>query len=458
MKTWIPMASLAMLLAACGGSDTTSTAPQSKTMALRAAQDTTHAPEEYTAVIQRLYLGFFGRPADAGGLPFWQKQFSDAKLPLTTVELSQHYTSNADIRRIVDAFANSQESQELATGSNAAFVNAIYLHVFNRNAELDGLDFWSGFINRGELTRAQVLLWIAGSAQNADATVAAKKLEAASYFTAALDLPQEAAAYSGNASNQGARDLLAMIGADTDMAAFMPQIDDFIAKLTEQTGQSMVKRYIGYRYLQDLTSTPAYSAYYSYASGGVAPPASTGKVVYGEVPQTVGWARDASTRELVYAAPVLATVGLPAAATLPEVAMLCSSVDTPNGSVVKSTDLLVARSARQLTDATQLAGQTLSVYRENCVAGGSHVTRFSFDANGNGSFPSSVGLLTFDAAAVTSVLNGQVLPDLSTGKWLAFTAYSYTRTDQSTGYLVVQRLGNHKTGVTDGVLAVWSQE
>lgn len=460
MKTWIPMTSLALLLAACGGSDTatTSTAPQAKALGMRSVQGAQHAPEEYTPLIQRLYLGFFGRPADAGGLPYWQKQFSDANLPVTTIELSQNYASNADIRRVVDAFANSQESQELTAGSNSAFVNSIYLHVFNRNAELDGLDFWGGFISRSELTRAQVLLWISGGAQNTDANVAAKKLEAATYFTAALDLPQEAAAYSGTAPNQGARDLLAMITADTDMAAFKLLMDDFIAALTTQTGQLTVKRYIGYRYLQDMAATPAYSAYYSYASGGVVPPATTGKVVYGEAPQTVFWSRDPNTRELVYAAPVVASVGLPAAATLPELAMLCTSVPTPNGSVTKSTDILVARSARQLTDATQLAGQALSVYRENCATGGSHVSRFSFDANGNGSFPSGAGLLTFDAAAITSVLNGQALPDLSTGKWLTFTAYSYVRADDSTGYFVVQHLGNRKSGVSDGTLAIWSQE
>jgi hypothetical protein len=46
-----------------------------------------------------------------------------------------------------------------------------------------------------------------------------------------------------------------------------------------------------------------------------------------------------------------------------------------------------------------------------------------------------------------------VLPDPSTGKQLAFTAYSYARADGSTGYAVLQHLGNHK-----GALAVWSQE
>lgn len=459
MKTWIPLASLALLLAACGGSDTTSTAPQAKTMGLRAAQGAPHALADYTPVIQRLYLGFFGRPADVDGLAFWQQQFSNANLPLTTVELSQNYITNTAIRGIVDAFANSQESQDLIGGSNAAFVNAVYLNIFNRNAEASGLDFWGGLINSKAATRAQVLLAIAGAAQGTDAAVAANKLDAATYFTAALDQPQKAAAYSGANVILSVRALMAVVGVDTDMTAFKRQIDDFIVSLTGSSQQESIKRYAGYYYLQDMVNTPAYSAYYSYASGGVAPPATSGKLIYGMgVPKVGSWSRDLTTRAIVYTAPVVASVGLPAAALLPEVTMLCTSVATPNGATSKSTDLLVAISAVQLTDATQLAGQTLSVYRENCATGGSNINSFSFDANGNGSFPSGAGLLSFNAAAVTSILNGQQLPDLSTGKWLTFTAYRYTRPDSSTGYLVVQHMGNSKTGVTDGVLATWTQE
>lgn len=458
MKTWIPMASLALLLAACGGSDTTSTAPQAKTMGLRAAQGAPHALADYTPVVQRLYLGFFGRPADADGLTFWQQQFSNANLPLTTVELSQNYTTNTAIRGIVDAFANSQEAQDLTAGSNAVFVNAVYLNLFGRSAEAAGLDFWAGLINSKVATRAQVLLSIGGVAQGTDATIVANKLEAVTYFTAALDQPQEAAAYNGNNAILGARFLIATVDGNSDMAAIKRQIDDYIASLAGPTQQVSIKRYVGYRYLQDMLNTPAYSAYYSYASGGVVAPATTGTVSYGTVPSTVSWSRNPTTRELVYAKPVVASVGLPAAATLPEVTMLCTSEVAPDGSTNKSTDVLVALSARQLTDAAQLAGQTLSVYRENCTTGGSNITSFSFDANGNGSFPSSAGLVSFNAAAVTSILNGQALPDLSTGKWLTFTAYSYTRADSSTGYLIVQHMGNTKTGVTAGVLATWSQE
>lgn len=63
-----------------------------------------------------------------------------------------------------------------------------------------------------------------------------------------------------------------------------------------------------------------------------------------------------------------------------------------------------------------------------------------------------------DAATITAILNGQVQYDLATGKYLVFAAYRAMAMDGSFRYFIVQHLGNHKTGVNDGVLAVWAQE
>jgi hypothetical protein len=161
-----------------------------------------------------------------------------------------------------------------------------------------------------------------------------------------------------------------------------------------------------------------------------------GKLTYGADPQTISWTRS-DAAGYVFGAPVTSSVSLLS---------------------TKSTDVLVARNATRLSDAGQLANQRFTVYRENCASGGSNLGSFSFDASGNGTFPVGSGVMTIDTAGVTAILNGQLLLDLSTGKFLAFTGYSYTRVDGSTGFLIVQHLGNRKLGVTDGVLAVWSQE
>jgi hypothetical protein len=126
--------------------------------------------------------------------------------------------------------------------------------------------------------------------------------------------------------------------------------------------------------------------------------------------------------------------------------------------VTSSTDVLVARRANQLLAAAELAGQTLSVYREDCAIGDSNMHSFVFDADGNGTFVSGFEMLKLNAKQLTGALNGQVLQDVSTGKHLVFSAYRYSRNDGTTGYAIVQHMGDHLAGVRDGVLAVWSQE
>jgi hypothetical protein len=460
MKNLFPLAALAALLTACGGSTSdTATPAANKSLAVRVTQGAQRAPSDYADIVQRLYLGFFGRPAEPAGLIFWEQSFSAASLPLDVVELSNNYLSDEGIRRIVDAFANSQESQDLYSGNNTAYINAIYQNAYNRNVEASGQEFWAGFLDRQELTRAQVLLRILGGAQNSDATVLAKKLQAANYFTAALDQPSEQLAYDGASPNQGARELLASIAASTDMTAFQVSIDAQIAALVATPGQSTIARYIGFNYLQDLHSTPAYSAYYSYSNVGVAPPATTGKTVYGEVAQTLSWSREPITHALVYSAPVVSSIGLPFANLLPSMTMLCTPVNTDSGTVNKSTDILVARSARQLLDASELANQRFTVYWENCAQGGSNLSSMSFDSEGNGHFPiTPLDTMIIDAVGVSKILKGEIQYDISTGKYLVYAAYRYTRNDGSTGYFIVQHLGNHRASVTNGILAVWAQE
>lgn len=450
----LPFLSVAVLLAACGGSSIESPSPKSSPQAMRSGGAASAV--SYVDVVQNLYMGFFGRPADPKGLVFWSAALADKNLPATISGLRAAYSTDANVRNIVDAFANSAESKSLYVANDASFINAVYLNTFNRNAEAAGLDFWSGFLGRGEISRGLAVLWILGGGQGDDAVTIAKKVQAATVLTSLLTTDQQINNYSGDQINEVVRAVFASITAETDLTAFRAAIDEFISTLsTSDVPYPVLARYVGFHYLQDMNNVPAYAASYSYSSGGVVGPAGNGKLIYGAIPQTVTWTRDPSTRTLTFAAPVVASASLSAGALPPALTMLCTAVP---GNGVKSTDVLVARSAIQLFDASELAGQTLSVYRENCAVGGSNVLSFVFDAGGNGKFTSASGTLSVDAKTVTSVLNGQVLLDLATGKNLVFTAYRYHRNDGTPGYAVVQHLGVHLTGVSDGVLAIWSQE
>lgn len=470
------LCSLAALLAACGGSNTESP-PTAGAMTLTKSggptapvQPGSHAPEEYKELVQRLYLAYFGRPADVDGLVFWQRAFSDRGAPLVAGELIGAYASNGGVKQLIDNFVNSPESQRLYTGDNVAFINAVYQNAFNRNVEPDGLAFWSGFVNRGELTRGQVVLWILNGGQNEDAILIAKKVQASVNFTVALankgDLAKRA--YAGESVNQGVRDLLASITAGTDIVAFQARIDDFIETIVSTPGDlPAITRYSGFNYLQDMSNAPTYSAYYSYLMSEFG--FFIGRLIFGGVPQTVTWTRSDSAG-ISYAAPITAGLNfnvsnVPPSATkgLPDVAMLCQAVAGSPGASGKSTDILVANSATAVLEASALANQSFTFYRENCALAGQggatpNVQSFVFDAAGNAVIKAQNGTSTYTANMVTKALNGQVLFDVSTGKYLTFKVYRIVSPSGAVGFVIVEHLAGALTGLKDGVLGLWTQE
>jgi hypothetical protein len=145
--------------------------------------------------IEGLYLAYFGRPADPGGLAF--------------------YLSNpsTDIWAVAQAFSVSAESQALyGTTFNASAVNAIYENLFNRTAEAAGVSYWTDEVAAGHLTAAGAAFAILLGAQNNDRTTINNKLAVCTAFTDAIDTPQEESGYSGDAAASMARSFLRTVG------------------------------------------------------------------------------------------------------------------------------------------------------------------------------------------------------------------------------------------------------
>ena len=457
---------LSAALAACGGSNTETSNQQSALLSTGIAvspQAAQQAASAYTPLLQQIYLAFYGRPADPAGLAFWGQQFSNANMPMTLLGLASSYATNDVVKQMVDAFALSTEAQDVTTGTSAAFVNAVYLNAFNRVAESTGNEYWSALVDGGKFTRAQIALVILNGAQGGDAMMVAKKTQGATAVTAALDTPAESAAYTGDSILQGARDLLSAITATTDMAAYQAQIDEYVASIQGPGPYPTIVRYAGFSTLQRPTGTPSYSARYTYSAGGVAPPATAGSLIYGLAQSTVAWTRGA-LNQIDYASPFIASSSIQGSGLLPAVTMLCRAA-TATASVPDSTDVLVARTARQLGAASELAGQTLATYREDCALNSVRQS-ISFDSAGNATFTSDAGVSKIDAATVNAGLNGQMLHDTVNNLDFYFFAYSYVRANGATGYALVQRMSVPATtgGVpTAGILpgesvGVWSQE
>ncbi len=123
------------------------------------------------ANVQKAYIAYFGRPADPAGLNFW-----------TTAG-----TSGTTMLTIMRDFGNSAEFTALyGSGTNPAFVNAIYVNVFGRSADAAGLNFYVNALTDGSITRADVVFNVLNGATGADATIVENKVSFSTQYTDAL--------------------------------------------------------------------------------------------------------------------------------------------------------------------------------------------------------------------------------------------------------------------------------
>ena len=236
MKPFIPPAAaclLAAVLAACGGGDQGAAPAAAHNVQLaRVSSNAPAAAADYNDLVQRVYVSYFGRPADVAGLAFYAQNYLNAGAPTTVAGLPDAYASNAGVKALIDSFATSAESQALYPGDNTAFINAVYRNLFNRDADAAGSAFWAGAINAGSITRASAAVAIMAGAQTTDLDLVNKKNVVASAFTASLDTDTKRAAYDGLAANVVVRTMLAGVGPGTVAgAAFQPTIDATIAQL-----------------------------------------------------------------------------------------------------------------------------------------------------------------------------------------------------------------------------------
>ncbi len=157
--------------------------------------------------VLELYSAYFNRAADADGLIFWKNSFDTF---LKSAEGKDDTEKSAfALRKIAEDMTKSSEYQSLYESnlSNKEFVGQIYKNLLNRDAEPEGLAFWSNHITKGTLTKEQAINeMIAGAKANTsdqgklDAGLIANKNEVSKYFAETLklnDVPLAKKAFNG---------------------------------------------------------------------------------------------------------------------------------------------------------------------------------------------------------------------------------------------------------------------
>lgn len=153
----------------------------------------------YASKIQSFYLAFYGRPADTEGLAFWTAQL---------------IANDGNLGAISTAFATSAEAQvRSGDAGTAERIADIYLQLFNREPDAAGLAYWTGAVNDGNISLADVSVSILNGAIGSDQTIVALRQEAVEAFTAQVEA--SGSDYAGYASIEAARVLVRAVTADT---------------------------------------------------------------------------------------------------------------------------------------------------------------------------------------------------------------------------------------------------
>jgi len=254
----------AALLAGCGG-DAPDAAPTATPVRTLTGMPAT--VQDHEAAVQRLYLAYFGRPADTGGLAFYTGVSQRMGLFADTGALYWRYGAEPEVRLLLDSLAQSPEAAALYGADHAATVKLMYRNLFNRDPDAGGLAFWSGMLADGVLTRSEVPVALLSGAAIEDLAIFDRKAAVAAAFTVALDSPERLAHYSGEAAVAALRAVLGKVDATTSAAGEAALVQEALAAVAASPAASKVQAIVRGRCVACHSAAPTMPGFASAPRG-----------------------------------------------------------------------------------------------------------------------------------------------------------------------------------------------
>lgn len=186
------------------------------------------AAANYFDSVQKLYIAFYQRPADSGGLLYWSQRLDAAK---------------GSLEGVVDAFATSAEANTLYgtvdKDTVGTVVEKIYQALFNRTPDEAGKKYYVDGFLAGKFTAGKIALDVLNGATNNDLVAINNKVTVANRFTETVDgraITDDdfgvgtvfAATYAGDTDAQAAREILVGV---TSNPATMLTVGDVAAQV-----------------------------------------------------------------------------------------------------------------------------------------------------------------------------------------------------------------------------------
>ena len=188
----------AFILVGCGGGQERQAS--SSALSIQTLSNIPVGQGPYDQQVQEMYIAYYGRPADPGGLAYWSTRIAAA---------------GGSLDGIIQEFGNSAEADTLykSLGTQGA-VTALYQQQFGRAPDTGGLNYYVSNINNGtfSLVTVSANIFYGATEGSDDKEMLKNKVEVANQFTEALRLdPAKLAAYAGNAAAALARGNLAEV-------------------------------------------------------------------------------------------------------------------------------------------------------------------------------------------------------------------------------------------------------
>ena len=149
----------------------------------------------YSNDVQKIYIAYYGRPADAVGLAFWESQLE---------------ATGGNLSAIIGSFGASSEFDTRFGGlSDSSLISNIYQQLFGRDPDAGGLAFYLAELQAERMTLQYISIAVLNGSQNNDLNIINNKTAASTLFTSSL--ANGKFKYEGSAAANSASTWLAQI-------------------------------------------------------------------------------------------------------------------------------------------------------------------------------------------------------------------------------------------------------
>ena len=191
-------------------------------LACVAIPSVTLAQPSFDEQVQTMYLAYYGRPGDPGGIDFWSQRLSD---------------SNGDLFAIIEEFGNSEEYNErFGDLDSTSLVNNVFQQLFSRDADPEGLAFYVERLDSKAMTLASIALNIIDGVRDGtdDADIVANRMQVADAYTHAV---RDGQFDYGSDRIDSARTLLDGVdGSDQSLLLALAEVDSTLSRGLPEPG------------------------------------------------------------------------------------------------------------------------------------------------------------------------------------------------------------------------------